>query len=337
MNYSNPEPHEHSPTMVETTQTERKRVERETAEVEQATETCPECGGQLNHDSEHGERACTECGLVVDEDEIDHGPEWRAHTQKERDQKSRVGAPTTNLMHDKGLSTTISWQNKDAYGNALSPEKRQRMQRLRTWDERSRTRNPKERNLKQAFAEIERMASALGLPQSVRETAGVIYRRAIEDGLLPGRSIEGVATAAIHIASRQANIPRSLDTLAEVSRVEKLSITRTYRYVTRELDINLPPADPLEYLPRFVSDLDLSDEVEHRSRELLETVSEDEPSYLSGKNPVGLAAAAVYAGSLLCNEKVTQVAVGEVADISQVTIRNRYTELLEFQDDVPVP
>ncbi|EMA53624.1 MULTISPECIES: transcription initiation factor IIB [Halococcus] len=323
--------------MVEITQTERESVESETTETEQATETCPECDGRLTHDSEHGERACSECGLVVDEDEIDHGPEWRAHTQKERNEKSRVGAPTTNLMHDKGLSTKISWQDKDAYGNTLSSQKRQQMQRLRTWDERFRTRNPKERSLKQALSEIERMSSALGLPKSVRETAGVIYRRALEENLLPGRSVEGVSTAALHIASRQANIPRSLDTLTEVSRIGKLPITRTYQYVARELEINLPPADPLEYLPRFVSALDRSDEVERRSRELLETVSEDEPSYLSGKNPVGLAAAAVYAGSLLCNEKVTQKAVGEVADISEVTIRNRYKELLEFQDDVPTP
>ena len=323
--------------MVETTQTERESTESETTEVEQASETCPECDGRLEHDSEHGDRACTECGLVVDEDEIDHGPEWRAHTQKERNEKSRVGAPTTELMHDKGLSTKIGWQNKDAYGNTLSSQKRQQMQRLRTWDERSRTRNPRERNLKQAFGEIERIAGALGLPQSVRETAGVIYRRAHEDNLLPGRSIEGVSSAAVYIAARQANLPRTLDELEEVSRIEKLPITRTYQYVTRELNINLPPADPLEYLPRIVSDLDLSDEVEHRSRELLTTVSEDEPSYLSGKNPVGLAAAAVYAGGILCNEKVTQDAVGEVADISVVTIRDRYQELLECQDDVPVP
>ncbi|MFT4923749.1 MAG: transcription initiation factor TFIIB, partial [Haloarculaceae archaeon] len=117
-------------------------------------ELCPECGGDLVSDEEHAETVCVECGLVVDEDEIDPGPEWRAFDAKEKDQKSRVGAPTTNMMHDKGLSTNIGWQDKDAYGNALSSRQREKMQRLRTWNERFRTRDSKERNLKQALGEI---------------------------------------------------------------------------------------------------------------------------------------------------------------------------------------
>jgi transcription initiation factor TFIIB len=294
---------------------------------------CPECGGNLVSDSERGETVCSECGLVVEEDEIDPGPEWRAFDSKEKDEKSRVGAPTTNMMHDKGLSTNIGWQNKDAYGNALSSRQREKMQRLRTWNERFRTRDSKERNLKQALGEIDRMASALGLPENVRETASVIYRRALDEDLLPGRSIEGVATAALYAAARQAGTPRSLDEIATVSRVEKDEIARTYRYVVRELSLEIKPADPESYVPRFTSDLDLSEEVERRARQLLQNAKEE--GVHSGKSPVGLAAAAVYAASLLTNEKVTQSQVSEVANISEVTIRNRYHELLEAEDQVP--
>ena len=294
--------------------------------------TCPECDARLEADSEHGETVCTECGLVVEEDEIDRGPEWRAFDSAEKDQKSRVGAPTTNMMHDKGLSTNIGWQDKDAYGRQLSTRQRQKMQRLRTWNERFRTRDSKERNLKQALGEIERMASALGLPENVRETASVIYRRALDENLLPGRSIEGVSTAALYTAARQAGIPRSLDEIERVSRVDRMELTRTYRYIIRELNLEVKPADPESYIPRFVSDLDLSDEVERRARELIEAARGD--GLLSGKSPVGLAAAAVYAAALLCNEKVTQNDVSEVADISEVTIRNRYKELLEAGDVV---
>ena len=294
--------------------------------------TCPECDARLEADSEHGETVCTECGLVVEEDEIDRGPEWRAFDSAEKDQKSRVGAPTTNMMHDKGLSTNIGWQDKDAYGRQLSTRQRQKMQRLRTWNERFRTRDSKERNLKQALGEIERMASALGLPENVRETSSVIYRRALDENLLPGRSIEGVSTAALYTAARQAGIPRSLDEIERVSRVDRMELTRTYRYIIRELNLEVKPADPESYIPRFVSDLDLSDEVERRARELIEAARGD--GILSGKSPVGLAAAAVYASALLCNEKVTQNDVSEVADISEVTIRNRYKELLEAGDVV---
>ncbi|MFB6122577.1 MAG: transcription initiation factor IIB family protein [Haloferacaceae archaeon] len=311
------------------TQRQAESSEREREETSRTT-TCPECSGHLVTDEEHGETVCEECGLVVEEDGIDHGPEWRAFDSSERDSKSRVGAPTTKMMHDKGLSTNISWQNKDAYGNSLSSRQRQQMQRLRTWNERFRTRNSKERNLKQALGEIDRMASALGLPENVRETASVVYRRALDEDLLPGRSIEGVATAALYAAARQAGTPRSLDEIANVSRVDKDEIARTYRYIVRELGLEIKPADPEQYVPRFASDLDLSDEAERRARKLLKTAKEQ--GVHSGKSPVGLAAAAVYAAALLTNEKVTQSEVSEVANISEVTIRNRYKELLEAQD-----
>ncbi len=310
-------------------QTRSEREQREETESTETERTCPECGGDLVSDEERGETICGDCGLVVEENEIDRGPEWRAFDSKERDQKSRVGAPTTNMMHDKGLSTNIGWQDKDAYGNSLSSEQRSKMKRLRTWNERFRTRNSKERNLKQALGEIDRMASALGLPQNVRETASVIYRRALEEDLLPGRSIEGVASASLYAAARQANTPRSLDEVERVSRVDKMELTRTYRYVVRELSLEVAPADPESYVPRFVSDLDLTDEVERRARELIESARQ--AGALSGKSPVGLAAAAVYAASLLTNEKVTQSEVSDVADISEVTIRNRYKELLDSE------
>jgi len=307
-------------------------------ETESETETesvdeelrCPECSGQLASDTEHGETVCVDCGLVVEEDEIDRGPEWRAFDSSEKDEKSRVGAPKTNMMHDKGLSTNIGWQDKDAYGKSLSSRQREKMQRLRTWNERFRTRDSKERNLKQALGEIDRMASALGLSDNVRETASVIYRRALDEDLLPGRSIEGVSTSSLYAAARQAGTPRSLDEIAAVSRVEKDEIARTYRYVVRELKLEIQPADPESYVPRFASDLGLSDEAERRARSLLNTAKEQ--GLHSGKSPVGLAAAAVYAASLLVNEKVTQSEVSDVANISEVTIRNRYHELLEAED-----
>ena len=241
------------------------------------------------------------------------------------------------MMHDEGVSTEVDWRNQDAYGNQLSERQQKKMNRLRTWHTRSQTRNSQERNLQHALGEIERMASALGLPKSTRETASVIYRRALDEDMLRGRSIEGMSSAAVYAAARQAGIPRSLDEITAVSRIEELPITRTYRYLARELGLKIEPADPLDYIPRLVSDLDLSDEAEQRSRDLLTTVIETDESYLSGKNPVGLAAASVYAGALLANEKVTQETVGEVADISEVTIRNRYKELLEIGEDVPVP
>src|SRR6056297_725398 len=231
-----------------TTRVKRTEAEEEVEEESEQSTACPECGGNIISDTEHGETVCEECGLVVDEDQVDRGPEWRAFDSKEKNEKSRVGAPTTNTMHDKGLSTNIDWRNKDAYGNSLGSRQREKMQRLRKWNERFRTRDSKERNLKQALGEIDRMASALGLPTNVRETASVVYRRALEDGLLPGRSIEGVATGSLHAAARQAGSPRTVDEMTRVSRVGEQEFTRTYRYLVKELSLEVQPADPASYL-----------------------------------------------------------------------------------------
>lgn len=288
---------------------------------------CPECNGQIVRDSEHGEARCEDCGLVLDETTVDRGPEWRAFDSEERDKKSRVGAPTTTLMHDKGLSTTIGWQNKDAHGKSVSAEKRTQLQRLRRWDERFRTKDSQERNLKQALGEISRMASALGLPEPARETASVIYRRAVEEELLPGRSIEGMATASLYAAARQQGTPRPLTVFEDVSRVKKIRIQRAYRYLSRELGLEIEPEDPVSYVPQFASALDVSDESSRLARELLDVAKSN--GVHSGKSPAGLAAAALYASANLTNESLTQETVSDAAQMSKVTIRNRYQELLE--------
>jgi len=298
-------------------------------ETQRDTE-CPECTGQLIRDSDTDETVCAECGLVVDEQRIDQGPEWRTFDADHGESASRVGSPLTHRMHDKGLTTDIGWQNRDAHGNPLSARQRQKMSRLRTWDERFRTQNSKDRNLKRALGEIDRMASALGVPDPTRETASVIYRRALDEDLLPGRSIESVATCALYAATRTNGISRTIDELTEVSRVEKLDIERTYRYISRELDLQIPPSHPMEYVGRFASELDCTSETDRCARKLIDDATEQ--GVHSGKNPAGIAAAALYAASRLCGETIIQPEISEVANISEVTIRQRYRDVLDATD-----
>jgi len=312
--------------------TESSRVSsRQPEEPAESRERCPDCGEELAYDESRAEVHCRGCGMVVESGRIDRGPEWRAYDAGEREDRSRVGAPTTNMMHDRGLSTNIGWRNEDAYGNALSSRKREKMKRLRTWNERFRTRDSKDRNLKQALGEIDRMASALGLFENVRETASAIYRRALDEGLLPGRSIEGMATAALYAAARLDGVARSVDEVAAVSRVGAMEVKRTYSYLARELDLRVPPTNPAEYIGRFASAVGCTEETERRARELIETAVER--GVHSGKHPVGIAASALYGAGQLTGEQLTQSEIAEVANVSEVTIRNRYREVMEATRD----
>jgi transcription initiation factor TFIIB len=308
---------------------QRPRQKTERSDAEGTAETVDEDEIDPNEviRTADGELMHEPTGFILEDDQLDRGPEWRAFTQSERDSKSRVGAPTTQAMHDKGLTTMIDWKDKDAYGRSLSSEKRRQMQRLRKWQERIRTKDAGERNLQFALSEIDRMASALGIPRSVREIASVMYRQALTEDLIRGRSIEGISTAILYAACRQEEIPRSLTEITKVSRVENKEIARAYRYISNQLELKLRPVDPKQHIPRFCSKLDVSEEVEITANEILDVAAQQ--GLLSGKSPVGVAAAAIYSASLCCDGKITQAAVASVAQVSTVTIRNRYQEQMD--------
>lgn len=289
---------------------------------------CPECGStQLVRDYERGELICNNCGLVIDDSFIDQGPEWRAFDSEQSDSRARTGSPMTFTIHDKGLSTDISWKNKDSYGKSIPTRNRAQLYRLRKWQKRIKVSNAAERNLSQALQELERMASNLSIPNDVRETAAVIYRKAVKQNMIRGRSIEGVVAGSIYAACRITNVPRTLDEIASVTRVKKKEIGRTYRIMSRFLKLNIMPSKPDDYVNRFCSKLKLSMEARKRATEILKMAQENDLT--SGKGPTGVAAAAIYIASLLTEERRTQRSVAEVAGVTEVTIRNRYKELTE--------
>lgn len=292
---------------------------------------CPECGStHLTRDYERGELICEDCGFVIEDNFIDQGPEWRAFDMEQGEKRARTGAPMTMTLHDKGLSTEIGWKNKDSYGKNIPTRNRSQLYRLRKWQRRIRVSNATERNLAFALTELDRMASALGLPRNVRETAAVIYRKAVEKNLIRGRSIQGVVAASLYGACRQVGVPRTLDEIANVANVGRKEIGRTYRFMTRQLQLRLMPTKPDDYIARFCSELGLSGEVQAKAYELLQMAAEKELT--SGRGPTGVAAAAIYIASILTNNRRTQREVAEVAGVTEVTIRNRYKELTERLD-----
>jgi len=307
---------------------EKKRAKKkDTGKVDEIVR-CPECNSaHLVRDYKRGEFVCEECGLVLDDQFIDQGPEWRAFDTEQGEKRARTGAPMTYTIHDKGLSTEIGWKNADSYGKSIPTRNRAMFYRLRKWQRRIRISNAMERNLAFALSELNRIASGMGLPRNVRETAALIYRKAVNKNLIRGRSIEGVVAASLYGACRQCSIPRTLDEIASTSKVGRKEIGRTYRFMTRELRLKLMPTSPEDYISRFCSELKLSSEVQTKTMEILKQANDMELT--SGKAPTGVAAAAIYIASILANERRTQREVADKAGVTEVTIRNRYKELAE--------
>ncbi len=282
---------------------------------------CPECFSvNLNHDEQRGEVICRDCGLVIEEKMVDLGQEW--HQFDEGSKKGRGGAPLSLQKFDKGLTTNIG-EVSDIY--KLSDKKTKKFFRLKKWQERVST--SIERNLRLAMTELRKVASFLNLPNVVREESSRIYNFVLQRGLVRGRSMEIVIAACIYAACRTYSIPRTLDEIANASDVERKEIGRTYRFIARKLTISVTPSNPKSYISRFASLLHLSPKTQNDSLKILGKAENFELT--SGRGPAGIAAAALYVASLLNNEKRTQREVADVAGITEVTIRNRYKELLD--------
>lgn len=311
-------------------QTERQSPTEETETAEshsQEKSTCPECGGDIVYNEKEAEDCCEDCGLIINDEHIDHGPEWHNFDSDEGN-NSRVGAPHTELLHDNGLSTDIDFRDKDAYGNPLSSKKRRQMSRLRKWDDRFKTKTHAERKLRQALSEIQRMGSSLGIDETIQETASVLFQRLQEENLLIGRSIEGLATGSLHIATRINDQPVPLNDFHAVSRVEPKRVDRDSLYIIQELELAVEPADPREYLNRYISKLGFNEPETVRSvcMKLLDA-AENQNAHV-GVAPTSLAAGAIYAAGLLKAEKVTQSELADITGVSKVTVRNRYKDII---------
>lgn len=287
---------------------------------------CPRCGqGTVVTDTNTGENFCGKCGYVLNEENVESGPEWRSFSKEEGENRTRTGTPTSLAMHDMGLATIIGQADKDATGKPLSSSMRSTIERLRTWDSRSQVHEPVDRNFRQAFSELDRLKDKLAVGDAVVEKAAYIYRKALEKGLVRGRSISALIASALYAACRDTETPRTLKDIGSASNIKRKDIARCYRLLLRELGLKMPVVDPIKCVARIASKAELSEKTKREAAKILKTAEENKIS--AGKDPMGLAAAALYVACVTNGENKTQRDVAEAAGVTEVTIRNRYKGL----------
>jgi len=294
---------------------------------------CPECKGiSIIRDKDSGEIVCGSCGLVLTDLIINRGAEWRAFTKSEKESRSRVGIPMSYTIHDKGLSTMISKDNKDAYGTRLPLKTKLQMYRLIKWQGRSRVYYSKERNLAQAMSELDRLADKLHINPSIKEEAAVIYRKALKKNIVRGRSISSIVAASLYAACRFTKTQRTLRELARQSPLDLKDISRCYRLLLRELQLQMPVPAPHLRVPKIAAKAGIREETQRKAVEILRKAEKLKTT--AGKDPMGLAAAALYIACKINDEKKTQKTIAYAAGVTEVTIRNRYktlTRTLNFE------
>jgi len=288
---------------------------------------CARCSkNSMMTDNVTGEKFCGNCGYVDSSIIVDSSQEWRSFAD-DTGSRARAGSPTSLTLHDMGLATVINPQNRDSTGKPLSTSMKSTIERLRTWDSRSQIHDPADRNLRLAFSELSRLKDKLSLSDSVVEKAAYIYRKAMDKKLVKGRSISGMIGSALYAACRDTAVPRTLKDVALASNVKKKDIARCYRLLVKELDLKMPVTDPIQCVARIASMINISEKTKRYAIKVLKTAQKNKES--SGKHPMGLAAAALYLSCVKNGEDKTQRDVAEAANVTEVTIRNRYKGLRE--------
>ena len=289
---------------------------------------CPRCSKAKIILTDNNETCCSSCGYVLTEKSIETGPEWRAFKDSVSASGARAGAPTTLAMHDQGLSTIIGSEYKDATGTPLSSNTRYLMQRLKKWDGRSKG-SAVDRNLKTAFSELARLGDKLSLNAATIEKAAWIYRKALESKLVRGRSINAILAASVYAACRQLGITRNLKDLEATANIKRKDIARCYRTLFQYLDIKAEVIDPVQCIRKIGSKLNVK---ENSIREAVKVINAaHEKDEVAGKDPMGLAAAALYLGCIKCGDTMTQRNIAMAAGVTEVTIRNRFKGLKDLQ------
>jgi len=292
---------------------------------------CPSCGGKkIVSDQDTGELFCGKCGFVITDKIADTGAEWRSFANDENN-RARTGAGTSLTMHDMGLSTVIGAANKDATGKPLSASVKSSIERLRTWDSRSQAHSSADRNLRQALNEMNKLKDKLALTNAVIEKAAFIYRKAMEKKLVRGRSIQGLVAACLYASCRTTETPRTLDDIANGINIRRKDVARCYRLIYRELELKMPVVDPVKGVSRIASIAGLG---EKTKRKAILILNEAKRTYITaGKDPMGIAAAALYIACISTGETKSQKEISIASGVTEVTIRNRCAGLRKMLND----
>jgi len=283
-------------------------------------DTEAQCCDSPKISKEDGFHVCLNCGCIFSRI-IDDSPR-RAFTREEM-----LKRKTTERVYSPIGPRTVIKGTSDAYGNILSPKLKSKFNRLGKIH-RSLT-TSFERNLWVALPNLQRLERQLKLPDYVAEDAIRIYTQTVKEKLTMGRSIDMLLAASVYCAVRVHSIPRTIEEIVEVSQVTKKKLLKSFRLICLEImpkfNLKIKRLTPTTYINKFGQDLHLSMKCRNDAINIIKNAKEN-GLFFSGKDPKGIAAAALYLCSKINSESRTQKEIAELANVTEVTLRARVKE-----------
>ena len=294
-------------------------------------------------DPESGEIICNICGVVLSEEKelplhprvqeeitvMNHATSKSTNTDLRYNENNSYN---NNILFNIESSTTIGRSNVDAIGKKISKDMENKIDKLRIWERRTRYINPKDRNLKSAFTQLNSIKHKLGLSNAIVEKSFYIYKKASSSGLIQGRVTEGILSASIYLACKELETPKTLKEISDITNVKVKSISKYSRLLIFELGLKpIPIIDPIKCIVKIANNLKLEEKIKHKAIKIMKEVMKEEIHV--GKNPLSIAASTIYAVCKNIEEDdKTQIEIANSAGISAAVVRDRYNDIINKVD-----
>ena len=274
-------------------------------------------------DESRGEQVCINCAQVIEENMVDYGYEFLF----EDFLNSRTG-PKSSLSFSDGLSTMIAKSNTDVTGKPLSYTMKHTMNKARIWDSRSKTSTSGQRNLRLDLLELDKLKEKMGLSDPIIERAAYFYRKAMENDLLQGRTVKGIAGACLYAACRDMGTNRTIIDISKNIQEKRRIIAKNYRILFRMLTLNVSVTDPAEIIVRIANNLEISEHTKREAFLMLDGLRDH--NLIVGKKPESVAATVLHMACIKTDEDVSQNKIADISQVSSVTIRHRFKEFTKY-------
>ncbi len=283
-------------------------------EIYESTDYCPECNGMLINNLEKGEILCSNCGLVLQEKELDYSNfEKRMFSKQDQIAKARTGTPISTLLPDLSLCTVIN--KSDILNSDL--KRAVKINSHLSWEK---------HNWLMAATELKRISSALSLPDHIKNATFKLYKKTFKTHLLKGRSIYGMISACVYYICKEYDVPRTLHDVMKETAVDFEKVKKCYKILINKLNLKTHGVNPVLLIPKFIADLHLNPDVEKKSIHALQTYLKNQPH--TGVNPKGLCAGAIYLICKIKNLRINQRTIAKVVGVTEITLRSRYKEIV---------
>jgi transcription initiation factor TFIIB len=306
--------------------------------------SCPECSSHLIFDVHHGEYICESCGYVVLERMDYCGHETHPNDSKDRLKNMRGSGHTSFLLMNYGLQTEISVSDRDYNGKPINCTNAECIASMRKLHARLKA-SSEERRIARVLSMIDKVCSKMLLPRSLSETAARIYRSYSSRNNTKGMSVNGNAVAAVYLACKQSCIARGLEEIIDSTDFcsnKKSSLRIAFRCYKRmamcmtntiESQTVKSPGGTFDHvipLDKYIAKIANRAQVDWRVQKLaLEIAHQTEDNILlSGKDPVGIAAAYLYISACLWGYHMYLADIANFSQVTEITIRTRCKEIL---------